>query len=100
MEPGSMIPADRKFGEQAAGITGPGYNRGPLFLTVEIIQRFAAEEPSLGRTDEPFLAVGIVGRFADRVIGDDKHYQIFGPLVQERMRFLRLKNKRVTAFDR
>src|SRR5438067_10900135 len=40
-------------------------------LPVPIIQRVGADDFAFGGTDEPFLAVGIMARFADGIIGDD-----------------------------
>ena len=41
-----------------------------LLFAVEVIERLGPEEPALGRTDEPLVAVGIITGFANRIISD------------------------------
>src|SRR6187401_248555 len=72
---------------------------GSSLFAIEVIERFAAEQPAFGRTNEPFLAVGVVTRFADRVVGHDDDDQIFLAIVDELMRLVRRKDESVAGHN-
>src|SRR5262245_20222068 len=70
-----------------------------LFFTIEILQSAGPDEPAFGRTHEPFLAIGIITRFADRIIGNYIKNQLLRAVVGELMRFSRFEQERVPGHD-
>jgi hypothetical protein len=48
-----------------------------LFLPIEILQSIGPDEANLGTLHDPFLAVGIVAGFPDRVVRDNIEHEIF-----------------------
>src|SRR5712691_2159304 len=70
-----------------------------LLLSVVVIQTLAAEQSPFGRADEPFLAIRVIARFADRIIGNDVEDEVVGTIVDKLMRFTRREDKRVACFD-
>ena len=60
----------------------------------------AADHRGFGRLEHIFLAVGKVRRFAERIIRNDVHDQIDVAVVDELVRFTRLKKERIARDDR
>src|SRR2546423_15378034 len=69
-------------------------------LAIIILQRSAAHEFASRRTDEPLLAVGIVGRFANWIVRDEEENEIFRTIIEEGVRLFGLENEGVASFDR
>src|SRR5205814_1215630 len=70
------------------------------FLAIVIIERFAPHQSALRRPNEPFLAIRVIGRFPDRVVGDDENKKVVGPLAVQGVRFFRREDERIPGFDR
>ena len=75
-------------------------NGGFSFLPIFILQWRGADERALGGTDEPFLAVGIIAGFANRVVRDDVEDEVFGAVVDDLMRLAGLEDERITGDNR
>ena len=67
------------------------------FLTIEVIERLGPHRRRSGDLNAPFVAVGIVTRFADRIVGNDVKDEVRGAVVDELMRLAGLEETRVAA---
>ena len=70
-----------------------------LFLALEIVQRRGGDHPSLGRTNHPFAAVGIVAGFANGVVSHDVDDEILGAVVEKLVRFVGFEEEGVARSD-
>ena len=80
--------------------TFPSVMLSPLLFAIEIIQWIRTHEFALWRTHQPFLAVGIIGRLADWIVGDNVDDEILGAVIGQLMRLVRSKDKCVAGFNR
>ena len=69
-----------------------------LFAVV-VFEAFGTEEAALGGADEPFVAVGIVGGFANGIIGDQQKNKVVLAVVDDLMRFAGWKDKGVALLQ-
>ena len=71
----------------------------PLLFAVEVVEGVGADETAFRRAHEPFVAVGIVTRFPDRIVGDDQEVEGLVVRRAELMGFARLEQKGVAGGD-
>ena len=69
-----------------------------LFAVI-IVQRIRADELARREGDAPLVAIGIVVRFAERIIGDDIEDEVLGGVVDNLVRFGRLEDEGVSCLD-
>ena len=80
------------------GWAGPLYCGGSL-LAIVVFEGSRSNEPAFGQANAPFLAVGIVGVFANRIVGHDVKNQVRRAVIGELVGFTRRKDEGVPGFD-
>src|SRR5712691_4708801 len=74
-------------------------HREDLLFVIVVVQSGGTDEAALGQADAPLLAVGIIGVFANGVVGYDIENQVFGAVIGELMGFAGLEDEGVAGFD-
>src|SRR5436190_4309391 len=70
------------------------------FFSIEVIQILRADNRTLWRTHDPFLAAGIIRGLADGIIRHDIEHEILRTVVGDLVRLTRLKNESVARLNR
>src|SRR5437867_9711924 len=81
----------------------PGSRARPAarsFFPVVIVERGGTDDSARGRAHEPFLAVGIMAGFPNRIIRDDVENQVLSAVIDELMRFVGREDECVAGFNR
>ena len=68
-------------------------------LSFVVFETFRADEPALRGADQPFPAVRIVARLAERVVGHDVENQILGAVIDELMGLAGLEDECIARLD-